>query len=162
MNNNKFFSLLNILYYALLIGNILFIAIAYWIVQSGSMGSSIPQSENILLIAAILVSVLIMASNMIFKKKLPKIQLMNGVQEKTKAYLSIFIIRISFLQSASFIATIFYLLTSNTLLLALAGLIAFLFLTIKPSKKRIIFELKLTQEEATKFININKKTKKLD
>ncbi len=162
MDNKKFFSLLNILYYALFVGNILFIAIAYWIVQSESIDSFIPQSENMLLIAAILVSGLIMASNLIFKKKLPKIQLMNEIQEKTKAYLLIFIIRISFLQSASFIATIFYLLTSNTLLLALAGLIIFLFLTIKPSQKRIIFEMKLTKEQATKWQSTNKKTRKLD
>ncbi|MEP6673575.1 MAG: hypothetical protein ABJA78_00405 [Ferruginibacter sp.] len=141
---------LQIIFKALLTGQILFFAVAIFIKYKKLMPDSDEQLNKILQIAILVISFVCVASGIkIFNKKIQQLKDSNlPVGEKFKEYQSAVIVKWAMTEGACIIAIAGYLLTGNYAFLALAVVLLFIFSGYNPVKSRIVQQLELNDEEA--------------
>ncbi|MEM6771320.1 MAG: hypothetical protein AAF597_12125 [Bacteroidota bacterium] len=130
VSNNRDFRSLQVLFYAMLIGQLLFMLVVIFLVQNGEMGerSHIFGENEDLIIAGVYVMVMIGLSRFIdgmWKKQIPTVQRVN--RSAFGHYRNTVILRLAILEGAGLLTIVLALVTSNpTLFLATAlGLMAF-------------------------------------
>ncbi|MDW7692732.1 hypothetical protein R9C00_11640 [Flammeovirgaceae bacterium SG7u.111] len=143
----QYLSKLRIIYVALAIGQLIFMALSAFMVNNS--GPLVPDLEPINYVAlAFAVGVLLVHKGLMdkFNKKAREKKVL---LEKLEAYQSTFIIGCALIEGSNFLNTIAYLLTGHWLGLVLfAGLMLF-FMRLKPTPVRIAEDLELSREEAS-------------
>lgn len=147
-NNAGFLKAISILFTAMLAGQIIFAALAFALVYTGSFKTSAPELENIFFI---LVPVLIiggrLAGTSLYKKKIQQAKDTSVVAEKLNLYRAAFITRCALLEGPVLFAIITYLLTNKIELLAFAAGGILLFYMLKPTKEKVVSELQVKDSE---------------
>ena len=129
---------LRILFLALLLGQVLFLAITFLIRYiHGILLEAADLTQIFLIISLIGCTISHILSYQISKSKL----------QKMEQYRSILIIKLALLEGASFFTIICFQLTGDFIFSGIAALMIILFAAKMPTKDKIIFELELSTEE---------------
>lgn len=141
---------LKIMHTALLAGQILFGAVAFFLVYTGRFSSSGKDIEKILQVVVIIFcGAGFYYSKFLFKKKLLLIrESVNDVTEKFEAYRGACILQWALLEGPVLFTLIGFLLSANYAFLILAGVMIGVFYLLSPSKQKIILHLQLNEQEA--------------
>ena len=155
--SKEYFGSLQIIYFGLIAGPVLFGAVLLIINQL------IPPNFAVNLIKDVLVYIVpfvaiggILGSNLVFKSRLKLLKSCVSLNEKTADYRSALIVRYALLEGPSFFALVIYFLTGDVLFLGVAGLIVAVFLTIRPTMERAAsdLDLNLNDKQAIKDPNM--------
>ena len=139
---------LRILFLALLLGQVLFLAITFLIRYiHGILLEAADLTQIFLIISLIGCTISHILSYQISKSKLQKIDHSIGLEQKMEQYRSILIIKLALLEGASFFTIICFQLTGDFIFSGIAALMIILFAAKTPTKDKIIFELELSTEE---------------
>jgi hypothetical protein len=149
MQKGAALKILTLLHKALLMGQILFAAVCFYLVYTNTMLSAAKELEKFLQVAAlILVAAGTYAGMAIFKKKLQQIRdIQTDAKEKFAIYRSACIIQWALLEGPSLFCIICFFLTGNYAFLALAIVVMFLFVMMAPSKTKILLQLQISEAE---------------
>ena len=147
MKRTGAFTALKIVHTAMLAGQVLFIAILFFIAYTKKIEPVLPEMDKVLQIIALLLSAggFFLGAN-IFKKKLLSLRDdMNntGVQEKFAKYRVACIIQWAMLEGPCLICCTCFFLTGNYAFLALAAVLVLLFGLLAPGKIKAALQLGL-------------------
>ena len=141
---------LTILHFSLLVGQLVFAAIAYYLHYSGVF-TGIDLGDNltiVLVIIAVNAVVLTVLAFTMYKKKLDGIRNANApTGDKLIAYRAASLIRWAMLEAPVLLAIIAFLITGNINLLLVAGVILILFITTRPTAAKAAAELQLSESD---------------
>lgn len=150
---NQFFKTLNILFVALLMGQILFAGVSIIIlniVSTNGLADSNFEYGNYL-IPIVTISCLGMGM-FLLRKKVQSINKNAPLEEKLNEYRAAKLIQWAITEVATLLSIIFYLLSGYINFIIIAAVIILYFLTLRPQKGRIINELQLNNEEQNQLM----------
>jgi len=148
MKKTGAFAALKIVHNAMLVGQVLFILVLFFMAYSKKTGPVLPEMDKPLQIIAVLLSALgfLLGTN-IFKKKLLAIRDdMNnvGVQEKFAKYRTACIMQWAMIEGPCLFCCICFFLVGNYAFLALAAVLVLLFGLLAPGKIKAALQLGLS------------------
>lgn len=142
---------LAVMHFSLLIGQLMFAGIAYYLRYTKVFGSIIKDQEVLLLIVPALIAlavVFIMISYFSFKKKVESISKNDQpVTEKLTAYRAASIIRWAMLEAPVLLLIIGFLLTGTSGLLLVIAVMLIMFVYTKPTIAKTAGQLGIREEE---------------
>jgi hypothetical protein len=141
---------LSIIHKAMLFGQILFAAIACYLLWSGTTQPVLDNStEKIFQVIAIVFGAAgFFGGTFLMKKKILEARDMSGTaREKFDLYKSTAILQWAMLEGPALFCIISFFLSGNYALLALAGVLIILFAILAPTRNKLLFQLNLSQEE---------------
>lgn len=144
------YSVLKLMHQAMLMAQVFFAGIVFYLVYSKTIESTLAAAEKMLQIVALLfAAAAIFGGLAIFKKKLALIkeQPLNSTAEKFSSYRTACIIQWALLEAASFIGILCLFLTGNYAFLALSGLLIIYFALQAPSKGKVAQHLDMSSSE---------------
>jgi len=138
-----------IIHKALLIGQLLFAAIAFYLVYSKSFTDQFQHLNQILQVIALVFSAAgFYVGSLLFKKKLLQArETLTGLKDKWALYRTACMLQWSMLEAPCIFVIICFLLTGNYAFLALAVALIFLFAMMAPTKLKIVFQLQVSEAE---------------
>jgi hypothetical protein len=151
--SKQYFKSLSILYFGLLIGQIVFSAITLYLNLELNFQADDSLSGIFIYIVPIFVVNGFVTGHLIFKSRLKKIKTYDTLTAKMGDYRGIAIIRFAMLEGASLFAIIIYLVTADLIFMAMAGLIVLYFIIIKPTVDSVSMDLELDPTEKAKLEN---------
>jgi len=147
--SSNFLKTTSIIYFALLAGQLAFMAVAYSIGSDLKMTDDIRSLNDMLLMVVPFVALGgISASFMMFKMQLSKIEKEIPLSNRLNGYRSALIVRYALLEGPSLFAIASFLLVGNLIFLGISGIIILIFIYLRPTKDSIIKDLELTTVEA--------------
>ena len=146
---NSFLKTMRIIFFALLAGQIIFMAVAFFTVNNNPPQSQSDDLFNIIVPVAIGLGLFM--SSLLFKQMLAKIKKDDSFEQKLEAYRSALIIRYALLEGPSIFSTVVYLLSGNIIFLAFSGVMILAFLMNMPSRDKATQDLNLSSIEADKL-----------
>ena len=148
------FKTITIVHMALLAGLILF-GLVVLVIQP-EKGIIINDSNVFFYIVPGLALAAIFVSITVFKKQVNTALNKPTVKEKITFYCSALIQRFAFLQGSSLLGIVVYLQTGNLFYLLMSGIIIIYFISIRPTKDRMLTDLNLTSyvEQSSDFSNL--------
>ena len=146
---NSFLKTMRIIFFALLAGQIIFMAVAFFTVNNNPPQS---QSDDLFnLIVPVAIGLGLFMSSLLFKQMLAKIKKDDSFEQKLEAYRSALIIRYALLEVPSIFSTVVYLFSGNIIFLAFSGVMILAFLINMPSRDKATQDLNLSSIEADKL-----------
>lgn len=148
LTSGGYFKSLKIVFYSLVIGQVLFGLISFFLVNTNNFKSDGADLKSVFIyIIPFFVLVGFLLSNLIFKNKLKAIDRKSGLMIKLNDYRSALVVRYAVLEGPSLFAIITYLLTGDTIFLLFAIFIILYFLTIGPNSNKAIRDLELDSKD---------------
>ena len=134
---------------AMLIGQLLFAGIAFYLVYSKTFTNEFQHLNQILQVIALLFSVAgFYVGSLLFKKKLLQArETLTGTKDKWTLYRAACMIQWALLEASCIFVIIGFLLTGNYAFLALAVSLIVLFAMMAPTKLKIVFQLQISEGE---------------
>lgn len=151
---NSFLTTLTIMHLSFFGAMLFFAGIAYYINQNHVFDFENINKTYLLILVLIGVSA-IFGGHYVKIKQLEKARNYNSLGEKLGIYQSASLINYAFVESAAFFGIILYLMTSEFSYLLVALILMIHFLTIRPTKDKIIKSLQLGREHQMEFNNEN-------
>ncbi|MFH0866346.1 MAG: hypothetical protein V1904_09125 [Bacteroidota bacterium] len=147
------FRILKIMYTAILIGNIFYIAYSYISVkQLGQTFISNKMIIQYLWFASLLITmVMIPAAYFLYKKKIENAPIKMTLVEKLIFYRAPFFIKLAILEACCFINATFYLITGNIYILGATAIVLIVLVINFPGKSAVSNDLKLNFEESERL-----------
>lgn len=143
---------LQILYKALLIGQLLFAVIVMLLVSKGIAGSGIGISGNTFFYVAIGLSVVAVGmSYRLFGQKIEEAKQQDSLTAKLDGYRGAFILQLALCEGPALFSIICYFLTGYNMVLILLALLILNFIKLSPTKPKVIQQLELDSEEESLF-----------
>ncbi|MCB0505270.1 MAG: hypothetical protein KDC58_07175 [Cyclobacteriaceae bacterium] len=143
-----YFLVLSAIHLALFTGQFLFGIVAYYMNSTGDMTVGNEELNQMFLVVIPLVAIGgIVGGIFLSKNQIGNIRQKQNLREKLTAYQTVLIIKYALLEGPSFLAIAGYLLTGNTIFMAIAAVIILLFIMNRPSTAKTITELELNQTE---------------
>lgn len=151
LNSNDLKSI-NILHKAFLIGQLLFLVIAFCLVYFKLFQPSEHQLEKPLQLIAVIFSIGgFIVGNRIFKKRLDDIKMQDNTQAKFEIYRGACITQWALIEAPCLFNIISFMLTGDYTFLYLAGALILTFVRISPSKIKLVYDLQLSDDEAAEL-----------
>ncbi len=147
MNVKSYFKVLDLLFYALLAGQLIFAFITLGLTYTNSWHAIIDTESMYYFMVLIVVAGAYYGGNYIYKSMMEKIKAMKNLLKKFDQMRTAFIIKFALLEAGSFISLVFYLLTADYMFLIIALSIIFLFFISKMNKEKIINDMNLSNQE---------------
>ncbi|MEM1134397.1 MAG: hypothetical protein AAGI07_01065 [Bacteroidota bacterium] len=147
MPSKQFFFTLRILFFALLFGQTLFAAVAYFIY---GLANGVEASENDLLVyVSVLFSIMAIGAVYILKPKLvATAATKRHLAEKLKAYTSASLVQWGIIEGANILNIILFMLTANKITLVFFLALILVYIPTRPDLRKIADELRLSRDEA--------------
>ncbi len=143
---------LQILFIALLIGQVVLGGIACFLVSHGVSNPSLRSITYILLIVTAFMSIGALAAGYIlFHKRLDRLRGLTDLSMKVQDYRAACILKWALFEFPCLLSIIFYLETGQQAFLAVAGLLLLNFINNYPSKNKVLADLDLSSQEAESF-----------
>jgi hypothetical protein len=140
---------LQIIYRAMLLGQVIFLGIVFFIQQQGVI-DKVPETINRVLQVAVIVlgAAGVVTGHRMYKAKVTAINNSNAtVEEKLKQYTTPMLIRCALTEFPVLLSGISYMLTGNTAFLLAAGVLVFIFAGYHPAKQKLLTELNISPGE---------------
>lgn len=151
--SKEYFKMLSLIYFALIIMQLVFGVVAYiYTITGGSITTQGGELRRIFIyIVPLVVIVGFSSSNIFFKSKMIAIKTKSVLAEKTAAYRGTLILRYALLEAPYFFAIVAYLLTNDLIFLGFGALIIVFFLTIRPTREAVAVDLELNAADKEKL-----------
>jgi MFS family permease len=147
-SSKEYFHALQIIYFALIAGQVLFGLLTFYLIQSGLFDGDQKDLRNIFIyIVPVFVVGGIFGSHIMFKKVLNEAKRKPSLYEKISAYRSALIVRYALLEGPSFFGIVVFLITGDYLFLGMNGLIIAVFFTLMPTVNRAVNDLELSAND---------------
>ena len=154
ITSKQYFKALTILFYALIVGQVMMIIIAFFSPYFFEKFIFSAKEQMYLALLVSFVCVLGFSSAIaIFKNNLKRLSQKENLIEKMQKYRTLIVIKYAILEGCSFCAAIVTLLTGETILLTFSILMLMLVFIDKPSNYKAIKDLQLSGEDAQKIQN---------
>jgi MFS family permease len=155
--SKDYFRTLQIIYYALIAGQVIFGLVALFLNQMIGLDTGLNDLRNIFLfIVPIFIVCGYLASRILYKNSLKKAKSRASLIEKMSDYRAALVVRYALLEGPSFFAVVVYLITGDLSFLVMAGFIIAIFFTIKPTKDRAVRDLELSPYEEQSILDPDK------
>jgi len=143
---------LQILYFALLTGQVLLGLVACFLVSRGFLNASLRSITYILLIITAFLSIgALAAGHVLFHKRLVRLRGQTDLAMKIQDYRAACILKWALFEFPCLLAIVFYLNTNQQAFLGLAGLLLLNFGSNYPSRNKVVGDLDLSSQEAELF-----------
>lgn len=150
--SKEYFNGLTIIHAALLIGQVLFACVAYYLNSNEPFSNNSRGLNDVFqIVAPIFVVGGIMGSTFLTIAQLKSIKERTTLPEKLGSYRAVHIVKLALLEGPSLFAIVCYLLTANYLFLGLAGLIIVIFLINWPTRDKVAKDLELNQTDRARM-----------
>jgi len=156
MNNDNLkeqFKAAFIIYYALLTGQVLFFAVAFWFSGSENFTANKGLDEIFQIIVPIFGLAMMTFSRFLYNKNISGVDENGDAITKVAKYRTFKIIQWAQVESASMFSLIALMLTGNHLYSAVFIFLIGYFILVKPSKESFVNEMKLNSADANKLLN---------
>ena len=154
ITSKQYFRTLTIIFYALIVGQIMMIAVAFISPYLYEKIITDTKEQMYITLGVSFISVFgFSVSRAIFKNKLKRLSQQGDLAEKMHKYMSLNIAKYAIFEGCSFCAAIAALLTGETILLTFSILMLMLVFVDRPSNYKAIKDLQLSAEEAQKIQN---------
>ncbi len=139
---------LSILHLALLMGQIFFAGITYYLHQSGSLQMGINELAPMLkIVVPVLVLGAIIGGHFLFKAKINQTQTKEKLAAKLADYRIAFLLQLALMEGGALFSITSYLLTADLWFLAMAAIVIVVFVLQRPSLQKIVETLRLNHQE---------------
>ncbi len=149
--SKEYFTVLTILHAAMLIGQLFFMSVVYFLVSSDEGIISNPDDENFTFILQVIATVLVIGgmavSQLLGKSRLKIIRNRKSLSEKLKDYRAILILKYALLEGPALTTLVFFLLTGKMYFLLLVLPLILVFFLERPSKYKVVSDLALKKDE---------------
>jgi hypothetical protein len=144
---------LNVLHKALITGQVVFAAIAFYLVYANLFVSHQKDWEKPLQLIAVLLSVGgFIIGNIIFKNRINSIIGTNeSISTKMNVYRTACLVQWALIEFGCLFSIISFMLTGDYSFLFLAGALVLTFAMLSPTKDKVVFQLQLTDAEAAQL-----------
>lgn len=147
MKQGSFYFTLNILFYAMIAGVILFALVAAYLVTSGQFQTNESLGELMIPIAGVLAASNIFISDMLFKNQMKRIHESQPLYSRQSTYRGGFILKMALLEGAALFAIVTYLLTGSSIAMIAAAVVWGWMAINRPSLDSMKKYLHLSSEE---------------
>ena len=150
IKKNGAINALIILHRAMLMGLVIFAAVAFFVVYSLAFSKGLQFPEQTLQVLALILSAIgFYGGNALFKRKLSAIRQQTdiGVKERFVLYQSACIIQWVLIEAPALFVIICFLLTGNYAFLGLAGMLVLILAMLAPSKMKLVLHLQLSDKD---------------
>jgi hypothetical protein len=148
-NTGSYFSSLAILHMAFLMGQLTFAGITSFLVFSHSVPPSLKDSLALRIGAILLAIVGLIASQILYSKRLSEAQAGESADEKLTSFRIAFIVKDALLEAPSIFAIVIFLLTGKGLYLCVSGALIVWFALQYPYRSKVLSELNLDEVAMT-------------
>jgi hypothetical protein len=140
---------LQIIHRAMLLGIVLFSAVAFFLNYSGNFSPALQEYDQVLQVISIVLAVTgFFLGNFFFKKKIFQLrQSADDLQTKQFAFYAASILQWALIEGPALFAVICFLLVGNYAFLALAIVLMLLFVVNAPTKIKMAMLLQMNEEE---------------
>jgi len=155
MNNDNLkeqFKATFIIYYALLTGQLLFFAVAFWFSQTENFTANKKLDEIFQIIVPVFGLAIMIISRFLYNKNISSVDENGDAKTKIAKYRTFKIIQWALVESATFSSLIALMLTGNYLYLAVFIFLIGYFFLVKPSKENFSSEMKLNSTDAQELL----------
>ena len=153
-NSQDYFTMLNLIYFSLVGGLIIFSALLAFLNYSQELPESQPVGVFVYLVPV--TSILaILGSIYIPKYKLPGIDSKKDLKEKLSYYQSLLIIRWALLEGGALFALVSFMLTGYFMFGGFALLLTLYLILQKPSRYKLLQDINLSDEDRNRIIDSN-------
>ena len=156
MNNKNLkeqFKVALILYYALLTGQLIFFAVAFWFSGSENFIANKELDEIFQIIVPIFGFAMMTFSRFLYNKNISGVDENRDTITKITKYRTFKIIQWAQVESASMLSLVALMLTGNHLYSAVFIFLIGYFFFVKPSKENFVSEMKLNSADANELLN---------
>ncbi|MBB4808031.1 hypothetical protein HNP38_003371 [Chryseobacterium defluvii] len=152
MSPASFLKQANTIFFALLAGMVIVGGMMYMMEPGKSFDFDFRNPLLILMVTLMIAG--IFASNFLYHSFRNRIELKDPLSVKITKIRQALIIRFALIEGPAMSGVIFYMMEYNLAFLMLSALIVFYFVTLKPSKDKLMDDMNLTSEEKREFEKI--------
>lgn len=155
--SREYFKTMQIIYYALIAGQVSFALIALFLHQMIGLDTGLNELRIIFLyIVPIFIVGGYLSSRILFKNSLKTAKSKSSLVEKMADYRAALIVRYALLEGPSFLAIVVYLITGDFSFLVMAVFIIVIFFTIKPTRENAVNDLELNPAEEQAILDLDR------
>ena len=148
MQSTNGYKSLQIIFFALLCGQVLFLLIVFFLINQNVLNAARHELDNIFLPLLVILTLICMVSgNKIFKGRLQKLATVNPISARFSEYRAASLIRWALLEGPCIFAIICFMLTFNYLFMLIAILILFFFGSTAPSKNKVAADMGISVDD---------------
>lgn len=152
----NFFKTLQVMHKAFVMGMVLFVAIAIVLNVTGTMAQAAKSFDRTLQVIALLLAAGLPALGFsLFNKRVASLGEIADVHGRAAAYKSVTVLRWALIEMPALFAVVCFLLTGNYAYIALAIALVFVFAATNPSKTKVVFQMRLNDEEVRALENVS-------
>ncbi len=153
MNSQEFFRSLDILFFAMLVGQVLFAGVVYFLLIDGNADDSL---NSIFMMAVPFLGISgFLGGRFLYQQQLGSLTTTDDLTTKMDRYRTANILRFALMEMPALLAIVAYLLTENIVFLGMAVLVMVFFYTLRPSRDKAIGDLNLNGSEKAAVNNPN-------
>jgi hypothetical protein len=147
-----FIKSISVIHLALLAGQVVFGIVAFG--QSGKAYFGIRNTGDVLIFIVPVVAIAgFLAAYVLFQQQLIALRSKASLGEKIIGYQTALIVRFALLEGPSLLAIVAYLANGNLFYLAIAGLLVFYFISLRPTLEKVENDLELNFTERIEFLD---------
>jgi hypothetical protein len=157
MNNENsssygnYFSILNILFFALLSGQTIYFIVGLFLIQSGNMNGFSGLNIVFMFVTPVVVLSSILASKLIYTKQITGFDKSSSLEKKMVSYRKTNIIKLALLEGANIFNISIMIITASYFFAALFVTLIILFLLNRPTKEKFIMDYEVSADDELKI-----------
>lgn len=142
---NSSLTVLNTIFFGLLMGQVIFGVIAY-VMLTENQYFSLSKDTAFFAVVCCVAVLGIYAGQFLFKKQLEKVHSAETLQKKINGYQTALIVKWALIEGHSLLALVAFLVTNNLLFFIVFICLVSFFFFQKPTKEKLIFDLELSRD----------------
>lgn len=148
----KFFPTMNVLFFALFMGQILYFFITLFLINSGSTAIIAGLDTLLMFITPVVVLSFVLAAKFIYSKRVAVFDRTLTLENKLISYRTNNIIKLALIEGANIFSITILFITANYFFAALFIIIISFFFLNKPTKDKFIMDYEISSEDALKIL----------
>jgi hypothetical protein len=148
----KFFTTINILFFALLSGQTIYFFVGIFLVQSGNMEGMPGLNTIFMFITPVVILTSVLASKFIYSKQVASFDRTSSLENKLISYRTNNIVKLALLEGANIFNISIMIITADYFFAAFFIIIIALFFLYRPTKDKFIMDYEISSDEAIKIL----------
>ncbi|HEX7356439.1 MAG TPA: hypothetical protein VF270_01870 [Ignavibacteriaceae bacterium] len=148
----NYFPSLNLIFFALLIGQLIYFFVGIFLIQSGNINGFGGMNTVFMFITPVVVLSSIIASKYIYTKQVTEFDKSLPLVNKMTSYRTATIIKLALLEGANIFSISIMIITASYFYAALFLIITALFFLNRPTKEKLIMDYEISDDDALKLM----------
>ncbi len=148
----KFFTTIDILFFALLSGQTIYFFIGVFLIQSGNMEGLPGLNTIFMFITPVVVLSIVLSSKFIYSKQVASFDRTSSLENKLVSYRTNNIVKLALLEGANIFNISVMIITTSYFFAALFIIIIALFFLNRPTKEKLIVDYEISSDEVIKIL----------